>query len=359
MYCQNYKKGNTMSHFDTTLLFILENVEKSIAALEKILSSDIKSPKSRFAELAKKENLDLNPQTLYAYLSNFDPTPKSTYVPWIASIFKNSGVDLPEDQDRIKIAINKFLKGKNSPAFQSSKNLFDYKTLGQLEVAVKDISLEDSAPASRRSWNKLLDDLKPQLFKTIYEDRIYKVLKISKSGQSYESIKFKTKNDTASLYNYIPAQFAGAIDKDNVIFVGQLDLSSYVVADFVKNRSSWCVANTETAERYLNKGPLYIVMKEGNLFFLANYNWLEVMDPGTTGTQLPLALPSNYTLILLIRLLQQIPDEFDSKAQKNIAHLISRREPIIKKQAEKGQLRQQVANDILNSIEEIKTKYLS
>ena len=144
-------------------------------------------------------------------ISLADPTSEKKYIDWILNLKTKNSVRFPEDANKIKDTLTKFMNLSKKGKWEGSKNINDYKTYGELSQTIKD--QED------------VTTMQP--------------IPKEQGGQHYEGMdKIKELGDL-SLWRITDLETIVHLAKD----------------------TEWCVREESYAKEYLKKGPLYIIIQ--------------------------------------------------------------------------------------------------
>ena len=185
------------------------------------------SHKPQLDSLSKQFNK--TPQEIIALVEPITDTTR--YVEWILRQLKTSTIRLPEDANRVKQLLIDFDHYKSIGAANINKDIGSYKTIYDLEAVIdklKGVDLKGRAE-TRQEYRAGTQWVK--------ESSNYKILEIT---------------------------------------------TSEAAAHYALN-TKWCTSDAETAERYLKRGPLYIVFQKrpnGKLkkLYKYTYNYSQFMD---------------------------------------------------------------------------------
>lgn len=301
---------------------ILENLDSKMPILAQTLqginTSISKKTQGRFKEslafkkLKKSENLESDEQ-LIKYLNSFDPTKDlAKYTQWIIKITGEGRIALPEDGERLLKTLGIFNKIKNSSKIDINKDINSYINFRDLEELMsKYAEMSEQGNTTVRQWEKWI---KTKGYKKIYSDSKFTILKFELTG---ETIKIFPNKISTYESDWIPEQFAAPEDANKI---KELDITSVAVSKLACG-TSYCVANPETAENYLKKGPLYTIFKEGEFVLLGDYNWGQLAN----NKDIMLRAASGQLALFLSKVILEVKDQIThpERAAKYISAAIN------------------------------------
>lgn len=278
-----------MRIFLKTLSLVLENLEKNIRFIDQALNSKKIAQSSQYEKLKRlaAENGIEDARQWAEYLKQFDPSEDSKYVFWIFKSFILDNISLPEDGGRFFNALSKFSKAIKLPSFDGEKDINKVKGLRSLEDLVKDISKEESAPLTLRSWESYVKKQKSTLLKLIFEDELYSIYQLPATPPDIPSICSERGGEYGT---FLPVSILSQSEVNELrekakskrnFRKGQeanLSLSAYILADIARKGTQWCVADVSTAESYLARAPMYIGLRQGRVIFLSDRYFEEFMS---------------------------------------------------------------------------------
>ncbi len=156
-----------------------------------------------------------------------DPTPenKKTYLPWIVSLMSSGNIRFPEDTEKVNQALKTFDKLKSKPQFNGSKNIYSYKTYGDL------VRIIDESSGVKTKGEEYRGNLTTGM-QEIYGDSVYRVIKLT------------TPEATSKLCR----------------------------------GTEWCVKDPKFSKDYLEKGPLFLFYKNGERYALLHFDSKQFKD---------------------------------------------------------------------------------
>lgn len=143
------------------------------------------------------------------------------YANWIIDKAVGGVISLPEDADKVRALLDRFHRLKQSPRFTGSKNLYDYKTYGDLARTIGKLETKGRT------------------------DRI----------QQVQGTKEIAQNGALELIRLDTPQASAAVCKD----------------------THWCIKNPKWFDQYKGSGKLFVVLKNGQPY-VAIHDSTQAMD---------------------------------------------------------------------------------
>ncbi|MBD3405036.1 MAG: hypothetical protein GF411_02735 [Candidatus Lokiarchaeota archaeon] len=210
-----------------------------------------------------------DPEEYIRSIAEFDPTPNGTYMPYIVKQVSQDKLKLPEDGKRIHDALKYFHANKNKSGWEGHKDVHQYDKWRDLEDTV-----EKHEPVKSRS--EKIKDIKSEGARVIVDVEL--PVKGGKRNLHYKAIEITTP-EAACTYG---------------------------------RGSRWCTTDPGTASSYLEHGPLYIAIKNGEKIFQANHDFSQFMGI-KDNPAIMLSAPTDY---FLSKIADRIPE-----TRKGIAKL--------------------------------------
>ncbi len=169
-----------------------------------------------YNSLSKKHGVDVDKVEEYAAL---DPSSSKKYLPWIITQIKAGQIIVPEDNEKISNNLSKLMRLKENPAFKEGEgpqgsNINTYKDPPQLAKVLEKYSEVSGREAKRKG--RAGGFTLPPGAELIYDQGNVKIVKITSPQAS----------------------------------------------SLLCSGTEWCTANVKTAEKYLSRGPLYLIYED-------------------------------------------------------------------------------------------------
>jgi hypothetical protein len=205
----------------TTDELILEQIYQKTLKNRFLITEDVES---KLPTLLKQfRNLD---EVDIRALADMDPTEnKAVYLPWITKLASRGVIKYPEDTEKVKETLAQFEQQKVAPDFQGSKDINSYKTYGDL---AKTIEL-NQGKTSKGLAKKISTE---QGIEHIYQDSNFMIYKIS------------TQEGASKLCR----------------------------------NTKWCIKDPKYGSFYLQKGPLFMIVKNNEPYVLMHFETGSIKD---------------------------------------------------------------------------------
>ena len=159
-------------------------------------------------------------------LAQFDPTGKiGKYVPWMLKLANKGDLIFPEDGEKVRDVLDAFMIQVKSPEFRDPKDINAYKSFGDLAEVI-----EDNEGLTSKTLSKKISE--KQGVNIIYDEDPYKIYKIA------------TKEAAAKMCRH----------------------------------TKWCVKDPKYSTHYLNRGPLFMLVKNDEPYVLFHFETKDIKD---------------------------------------------------------------------------------
>ena len=178
-------------------------------------------------KLRKNHQFELLPSLLpkIDQLGNADPTRSGEYCRWILDLLLLEDIDLPEDSQKIREVLEVYHRVKARLPIEL-RRIEQFKSYSQLRTTLLPML------ATLKSHAELAKEGSQLLAVASIKDAVYQIYKLTTPEAASEAAK----------------------------------------------NTGWCVCNIHTAENYLERGPLYLVVRDGGYHALAHLESHQITD---------------------------------------------------------------------------------
>ena len=263
-----------------------------------VLAEDLESriPHLINALTAGKTKFKGNAEKYIRMASQFDPSGnKGSFMPFITKQAKIGAISLPNDGERLLRALEFYQQNSRKKDWPGEKDINQYANWRVLEKQVNEIEGKggiDTTSEKERRWKKegaeLILELNINTTKGVINYKAYGITNpyaavLLGMGTSWCTTSLSDRTPDIALHN--PAQYDPRWN-DYPEETQQRMMDQYDEAmkyqKRIKNLEKMKVGRHEgyplTAVRYLNNGPLYIIMRDNKPYIQAKHNFMEFMN---------------------------------------------------------------------------------
>lgn len=201
----------------------------------------------------------VDPEALFASILDADPTKPKSYCLWILVQVAYGKIRLPEDIPNVLEILTIFSAVKIRGSWKGQKDIYKWSSFGTL-------SEEMLAVRGTKSKRQVEISTKHEGTRKIYEDEEYMVIEANRKLGSLDAAKVQS-----AIWNR---------DMKTDIHVSAAALA---VAAYAKE-TRWCVSDPATAEGYLTRGSLYVILRRSPVdgvwqqYLLADHGWSQIRN---------------------------------------------------------------------------------